>query len=86
MPMDSISMCLNTLHVSKKDAGSILRWLLASTMTYWQHFDSTSDQEPQNLSQVVWVYLCKIATVSLWTACQCAQTLCICLLWIQEVV
>ena len=41
------------------------------------HFDSTSDLEPQNLSQVGWVKLCKAATVCPWTAYQCAQTLCI---------
>ncbi len=33
VPMDSISMCLNTLYMSNMDAGSSLRWLSASTMT-----------------------------------------------------
>ena len=37
------------------DAGSSLRWLAASTMTECHHFDSISDAEPQNLSQVGWV-------------------------------
>ncbi len=50
------------------------------------HFDSTSDHVPQNLSQVGWVKLCKAATVCQWTAYQCAQILCICLIWIWEVV
>ena len=35
MPVDSISMCSNTLYLymSNVDAGSYLRWLSASTMT-----------------------------------------------------
>ena len=33
MPMDSTSMCSNTLYTSNMDAGSSLRWLSASTMT-----------------------------------------------------
>jgi hypothetical protein len=45
-----------------------------------------SDPEPQNLSQAVWVWLCKAATVCPWTAYQCAQTLCICLIWMREAV
>ncbi len=37
---------------------------------------------PQNLSQLVWVYPCKGATLCPWTDYQCAQTLlCICLIW-----
>ena len=59
MPTDSKSMCSNTLFLSKNmDAGSSLRWLSASTMTLWHHFDSISDPEPQNLSQVVWIPVC----------------------------
>jgi hypothetical protein len=54
MPMDSISMCSNTLYMSNVDAGSSLRRLLASTMTLCHHFDSTSDPEPQNTSSAVW--------------------------------
>ncbi len=54
IPMDSISMCSNTSYMSNMDAGSSLRWLSASTVTQWHHFDSTSEPEPQNLSQVVW--------------------------------
>ncbi len=46
----------------------------------------TNDSEPKNLSQEVWVWLCKAATIYLWTAYQCAETLCICLIWIQEAV
>ncbi len=80
--------CSNTLFMSKLDVGSSLRWLSASTMMYWHHFDSTSDREPQNLSQVVWVYLCKAATICLspWTAYQCAQTCYICVIWMWEAV
>ena len=58
-----------------QDAGSSLRWLSASNMTLWHHFDSTSDPEPHNLSLVVWVKLFKAATLCLWTKDQCAQTL-----------
>jgi hypothetical protein len=43
MPMDSISMCSNTLYMLKMDVGSRLRWLSALTMTLYHHFDSTSD-------------------------------------------
>jgi hypothetical protein len=53
--MDSISMFSNTLYMSNMDAGSSLRRLLASTITLCHHFDSTSDPEPINMSQVVWV-------------------------------
>ncbi len=55
MPMDSISMYSSTLYLSKMDNGSSLRWLSASTMTKWHHFDSTSYHIPKNLSQVGWV-------------------------------
>jgi hypothetical protein len=42
---------------------------------------------PQNLTHVVWVELCKAATVCPWTAYLCAQTLCLCLIiWMQEAV
>jgi hypothetical protein len=53
MSMDSISMQSSTLHMSKMDLGSSLRWLSPSTMTLFlfHHFDSTSDPEPQILSQ-----------------------------------
>jgi hypothetical protein len=63
MPMDSISMCSDTFYVFNMDVGSCLRWLSASTMTKIHHFDSTSDQVPQNLCQVGWVKLFKAATV-----------------------
>ncbi len=33
MPMDSISMCSNTVYIYDVDTGSSLRWLSASTMT-----------------------------------------------------
>ncbi len=41
-------------------------------------------RKPQILTQVVWVELCKAATLCLWIAYQCAQTLFICLMWMQE--
>ncbi len=47
-----ISMCSHTLYMSDMDGGS----LSASTMTYTHII--TSDPEPQNLIQVVWVKLC----------------------------
>ncbi len=86
MPMDSILMCSNTLYMSNIDVGSSLRCLSASAVTQSHHFDSTSDPEPKNLSQVGWVWLCKADTVCPWTAYKCAQTLCICVIWIWEVV
>jgi hypothetical protein len=43
MPMDSISMRPNTIQMSKRDLGSSLSWLSASTMMLWHQFDSTSD-------------------------------------------
>jgi hypothetical protein len=49
-------------------------------------FESTYDQEPQNLSQVMLVYLFNAAIICLWTAYQCAQTFCICLIWMWEAV
>ena len=45
MPMDSISVCSNTLYMSNVDVGSTLRWLSPPTMTLSDHFDS-SDPEP----------------------------------------
>ena len=33
MPIDSISMCLNTLYMINVEVGSSLRWLSASTLT-----------------------------------------------------
>ncbi len=71
--MDSISMCPNILYMSNMDEESSLRWLSASTMTWSHHFDSTSNPEPQNLSQVGWAKLCKAATVCQWTAYQCVK-------------
>jgi hypothetical protein len=43
-------------------------------------------REPHNVTKVVWVELCKAATVCLWTAYQCAQTLFICLVWMWDTV
>jgi hypothetical protein len=55
MPIGSISMCLNILYMSNEDVGSSLKWLSASAMTLCHYFDSTSDPEPQNMTQEVWV-------------------------------
>ncbi len=86
--MDSISMCSNTLQMPKMNGWSSLSWLSASNMTQTHNFDSTttSDPEPQNLSLLLWVKLCKAATVCQWIAYQCAQTLCECLIWMLEVI
>ncbi len=65
------------------DMGSSLKWPAASTMTELHHFDITSDPEPQSLSQVGWVLLCKADTVCPFKAYQCAQTHCI---WMWETV
>ncbi len=87
IPMDSISMCSNALYVSNNiDVGSSLRWLSASTMTQCHHFYSTNEPEPQNLTQVVWVELFEATAIYPWTAYQCAETLCICLMSMQETV
>jgi hypothetical protein len=43
-------------------------------------------REPQNPTQVVWIELCKAATLCLWTVFQCAQTLFIFLVWMWEAV
>ena len=55
MPVDSISMCSNTLYMTNVDRGSSFKWLPASSHNVLTSFDSTSDPEPQNLSQVGWV-------------------------------
>ncbi len=49
---------LNYIVMSIMDAGSSLRWPSASTLTWLHHFNSTSDQVPQNLSlsQVPYAY------------------------------
>ena len=86
MPMDSISMGSNTLHMSNVDVGSSLSWLPSSAMTLCHHFDSTSDPEPQIMSRVRWVLLIEATAVCPWTAYQCAQTLCIYLIWMWEAV
>ncbi len=78
--MNSISMCSNTLYMSFMDVGCSLRWLSASS--FWP----TSDPDSKNLIQVVWEKLCKATTICLWTAYQCAQTLCICLIWMWKAV
>jgi hypothetical protein len=46
MPMDSVSMCSNTLYMSNVNVGSSLSQLSASTITLSHHFDYTSDHKP----------------------------------------
>ena len=87
MPMDSISMCSNTLCMSKihagssgKEAGSLNHDVMPS---FWLHkWPIAPKSEPQS----VWVYLFKASTVCPWTAYQCDQTLCIHLIWMWKVV
>jgi hypothetical protein len=68
MPMYSISMCSNTWIMFNLVVGSSFRWLAASAMTSCHHFDSTSDPEPPNMTQVVWVLMFKAATLCPWKA------------------
>ncbi len=57
---------------------------LTTRVWSWQSFARM--KEPQNLTQLVWVELCKAATVCIWTAYQCAKRLFRCLMWIWEAV
>ena len=86
MPLTSISIHQNTLFMPFMDEGSTLRWLLTLTTKQWHHFVSTSYPEPPNLTQVMWIELFEATTICRWTAYQCAQTLCLCLSWMQEAV
>ncbi len=70
-----INVCKNLI-MSNMEVESSLRWLSASTMTKMNHFYSTSDHVPQNLSQVGWVWLFKAAIICLWTAYQYTHILC----------
>ena len=51
-------------------------WLDSLNHDVMKSFRIHKCQEPQHLSQVVCVLLRKAATLCLWTAYQCAQTLC----------
>jgi hypothetical protein len=86
MPINSISMCSKTVYVFNVDAGSSVRRWSASTMPLYHHFDYKSDHKPQNLTQVMWLNLFETTSLCQWTAYQCAQTLCMCLMWMQEAV
>ena len=50
------------------------------------HFHSSSEPESQNLVATWPVYLYKVANLCPWACIPMAQTLCICLLWMYEVV
>jgi len=52
MPMESTSMCSNTLYMSNMDVRSTLKWMTASTVTKWHHFHSISDQNPKYVAQL----------------------------------
>ncbi len=50
------------VHVKCGCGNQWLWWLSASIMTLCHHFDSTSDPEPKNISQVRWVLLLEATT------------------------
>ena len=75
MPMYNISMCSNTLYMSKMDDGSSFRQLSASIMTWWHHFGSTRDTEPLNLSQVVWITVWGCYPMPIDSISMCSNTL-----------
>ncbi len=56
------------------------------TTRVWSLRSFARMRELKNLTKVVWEELCKVATVYLWTAYQCAETLFICLLWMWDAV
>ncbi len=49
MPLRNHTNGSNTFYVSNLEVGRGLRWMSASTMMWWYHFHSTSDQEFPNL-------------------------------------
>ncbi len=76
----------NTLYMSNMDVWSGLRWILISTMRLWHHFYSTSDPEFPDPGPNLPVSQYKGATIFPCDSITMAQTLCICLIWMYEVV
>ncbi len=76
----------NTLYMSNMDVWSGLRWILASTMTLWHHFCSTSNPDFPNLGPTCLVSRYEGAPTCPWDSIPMAQTLCLCLVWMYEVV
>jgi hypothetical protein len=83
-PMDSISMCSNTLHKSNVDAWDAV-WGGYQPQPWCNGIilnpQETPKYVPSSVGITVWGYSCMP-----WTECQCAQTLCICLMWMWEAV
>ena len=63
-----------------------LRWISASTMMLWHYFNSTSDPEFSAPEPTLPVWQYEGATIFPWVNIPMAQTLCICLIWMYEVV
>jgi hypothetical protein len=73
--------------MSNIDVWSGLMLVSASNMMLWHHFHSTSDPDLPNLmgpSCLVLGY--KGASILPWDSIPMAQTLCICLIWMYEVI
>ncbi len=79
--------------MTRADRRRLLQQLAFSELCHfsWDNFPANtmaydSDPEPQNLSLLLWVKLCKAATVCQWTAYQCDKTLSLILIWMGEAV
>ncbi len=87
MPMDSISMCSNTLDMYNVDSGSSC-WGCCQPQP-WCNDIILTPQVTQNPK--IWAKYCgynclRLLLFAHWSAYQCSQTLFICLMWIQEAV
>jgi hypothetical protein len=77
----------NTLYILNMDVWSgLLRWISASTMMLWHHSHSTSDPEFPNLGTTWPVECYKGAPIWPWDSILMAQTLCVYLILMFEVV
>jgi hypothetical protein len=74
------------LYVPNMDVRSSLMLLSGSTMMWWHHLNSTMDPECWNPRPTWAVQLYMAATICLWTAKQCTQTLCMYPRWMWEAV
>jgi hypothetical protein len=77
----------NTFYMSTMDIWSGLRWVSASNMMLWYHFQSSCDPDFPNLMVPTWsLSQYKGASMFPWDSIPMDQTLCICLLWMYEVI
>jgi hypothetical protein len=79
--MDSIWICSKTLHC--------LIWMWEAVWVGWQPqpWCNAMIMTPHVTQMAKSLgHLCKAATTCLWTAYECAQTLCICSIWMWEAV